>query len=349
MGLYRRGKTYWFSITYQGKRIQRSTDTDNKKLAEKIHAKTYTEIIEDRYFDVVEAKKHTFDELMKKFMSEYAVKKEVSTQMRYVSARNNLRKCFHDMTLADIKPRTISSYVDSRKREGAKVATINRELGLLSKAFNLALKQWEWCTENPCSRIQREPENNRIDRWLTQEEEAALLKGGQGYLNGQLVEIIVLALNTGMRQGELLSLKWTDVDLFRKVVSVRKTKNKEPKVIPLNKAAYEMLLEKSRVVNISGYVFATQNGTMISRWNLRREFMNALAKAEITGFRFHDLRHTFATKLVQAGIDLYRVARLLGHRDITSTQRYAHHYPESLRSSVEILDICYKSATISAL
>jgi len=107
-----------------------------------------------------------------------------------------------------------------------------------------------------------------------------------------------------------------------------------------------MLLLKSRVVNISGYVFSTTNGTRINRWNLKREFANALRKAGITDFRFHDLRHTFATRLVQSGIDLYRVAKLLGHRDVSTTQRYAHHCPESLRSSVEMLDKCYKSVTI---
>ena len=89
---------------------------------------------------------------------------------------------------------------------------------------------------------------------------------------------------------------------------------------------------------MSGYVFTTENNTRISPRNMTREFYNALRKAGIQDFRFHDLRHTFATRLVQSGVDIYSVAKLLGHKDIKTTQRYAHHYPESLRRSVQILD-----------
>jgi len=346
MGLYRRGKIYWFSIQYQGKRIQRSLKTDNKKLAERIYAKVLCEIVEGRYYETVKARQYTFDEMMGRFMKEYAVQREVSTQKRYLSSFRNLNKHFKGMRLSDITPKVIASYMELRKSEGVAPATINRDLALLSKAFNLAIKQWEWCKINPCSQVQRERENNKIDRWLTEEEEKKLLEGAKGYLNGQLVDIIILALNTGMRQSEILNLRWQDVDLFRKIITVRKTKNKVPKVIPLNQSAYKLLLRRNKVVNMPGYVFATRNGTRISKRNLHREFVNALKKAEITNFRFHDLRHTFATRLVQSGIDLYSVARLLGHRDITTTQRYAHHSPESLRSSVEVLDKCYNSVTI---
>ncbi|MEW6002539.1 MAG: tyrosine-type recombinase/integrase [Nitrospirota bacterium] len=346
MGLYRRGKTYWFSIQYKGKRIQESLTTDNKRLADKLHAKVLTDIIEGRYFEREEAKKHTFEDMMNRFMQEYAVKREPSTQERYISCHKNLSRYFHDMTLAGITPKTISAYVHLRRSEGSAAATVNREIAMLSKAFNLAMKQWEWCNSNPCSRISKEPENNTIDRWLTSDEEQRLLEGSRGYINGQLTEIIIFALNTGMRQGEILNLKWQDIDFSRRIVSVKKTKNKDPKVIPLNQSVLTMLLKKRKVVTITGYVFATQQGSMINRWNLKREFKNALRKAQVSSFRFHDLRHTFATRLVQSGAELYSVAKLLGHRDISTTQRYAHHYPESLRSSVEILDKCYKSATI---
>lgn len=346
MGLYRRGNFFWFSITHQGKRIQETLKTDNKKLAEKLYAKVLTDIVEGRYFEKAEAKKHTFNDMMEKFMREHAVKREISTQVRYEVSLKNLNRHFNNFTLADVTPKTISAYMQSRKEKGAAIATVNREFAMLSKAFNLAMKQWEWCSDNPCSRIQKEPENNRIDRWLTPEEEQRLLNGSKGYLNGQLLEVVILALNTGMRQGEILNLKWQDIDLFRKIVAVKKTKNKDPKVIPLNQSAHEVLLKKSKVVNISGYVFATQHSTKIMRSNLQREFYNALKKANIVNFRFHDLRHTFATRLVQCGVDLYSVAKLLGHRDITTTQRYAHHYPESLRPSVNILDNCYNSATL---
>jgi integrase len=124
------------------------------------------------------------------------------------------------------------------------------------------------------------------------------------------------------------------------------TKNKEKRTIPLNQTVLKLLKDKSRIVSISGYVFVSESGTRIDASNLRRAFNSAEQRAGIEDFRFHDLRHTFATRLVQAGVDLYVVKQLLGHKSITMTMRYAHHYPESLRSGVEVLDKNYNSATM---
>ena len=107
----------------------------------------------------------------------------------------------------------------------------------------------------------------------------------------------------------------------------------------MSQTLYETL-KAVKVRVISGPLFP------IAVRSLRAAYDEALAKAEITDFHFHDLRHTFATRLVQNGVDLYKVQKLLGHKNIAMTQRYAHHYPESLRSSVEVLDACYKSATL---
>jgi integrase len=136
------------------------------------------------------------------------------------------------------------------------------------------------------------------------------------------------------------------VDLKRRTATLLVTKNKERRTIPLNQTLIDLLSSKGRVRNISGYVFVTQAGTRIDARNLLRAFYSARKTARLEDVRFHDLRHTFATRLVQAGVDLYKVKELLGHKTISMTMRYAHHYPESLRSSVEVLDICYNSATV---
>ncbi len=141
-----------------------------------------------------------------------------------------------------------------------------------------------------------------------------------------------------MRQGEILSLKWCNVDLQRGIATLHETKNGERRSVPLNKTVWNLLKEKSRVrylatatsLRLSDYIFTSSTGTMKDGGHLRRDFMAALKQARIEGFRFHDLRHTFATRIVQRGIDLYKVQKLLGHRDVKTTQRYAHHYPESL-------------------
>lgn len=183
---------------------------------------------------------------------------------------------------------------------------------------------------------------------MTLEEEKRLLDECVIYATGErnvqvphywLQEIVFFDLNTGMRMDEVLSLEWPHVDLFRKTVTVMRSKNGEKRTIPLNRNAFELLKAKGKVRDIrSKYVFASETGTKIDDRNLRRGFYDALDRAGIEDFRFHDLRHTFATRLAQAGIDLYKIAKLLGHKTIAMTQRYSHHYPESLRDGVEVLD-----------
>jgi integrase len=122
-------------------------------------------------------------------------------------------------------------------------------------------------------------------------------------------------------------------------VTVVRSKNGEKRTIPLSVRAFELLKVKVKGMNSSsGFVFASEAGTKFDHRNLRRAFYEALKRAEIDDFRFHDLRHTFATRLAQAGVDLYKIAKLLGHKDIKMTQRYSHHYPESLRDGVAVLD-----------
>jgi integrase len=202
-------------------------------------------------------------------------------------------------------------------------------------------KQWEWVSANPASKISfKELKARTVDRWLAYGEEKKLLEEVEGKLYGQLKDIVVLALNTGMSQEELLKLQWQKVDLFRKTITTTRKKTSRTRTIPINNTVFELLKQRMRVrpIHDSGYVFFNSAGNMIDAGKLKGAFINAVKKAEIHNFRFHDLRHTFATRLVQRGVDLYKVAKLLGHADISTTQRYAHHYPESLRDGVEILD-----------
>ncbi len=343
MGLYRRGKIYWYSITYEGKRMQESLTTDNKRLAEKLYAKALTDIVEGRYFEKAEAKKRTFENLKERYMNDHSkVNKAVKSSIRDESLFRHLSDGFKGMTLAQITPARISDYKSYRKAEGAKVATIARELEVLRHALNLALREWEWIYKNPFEKVRIEKPNNKIERWLTTEEEQDLLKASLPWLR----EIIIFALNTGMRQNEILTLKWPQVDLRRRTATLLVTKNKEIRTVPLNQTATGLLESMGRVRSISEYVFTSQAGTKIDARNVLRAYYSARKAAKLEDVRFHDLRHTFATRLVQSGVDLYVVKELLGHKSITMTMRYSHHNPESLRSGVEILDKCYNSATV---
>ncbi len=183
-----------------------------------------------------------------------------------------------------------------------------------SMKFNNEEKQAQCLTETSDMRLAKKmfpKAQTRDRRRLTEEEQERLLKACVEKENVQshhywLQEIVLFSLNTGMRMNEILSLEWTHVDLFRKTVTVMESKNGDKRAIPLNQTAFELLKEKAKDRHIKAkYVFASEAGTKIDHRNLKRSFYNALKKAEITDFRFHDLRRTFATRLAQAKTDIY--------------------------------------------
>lgn len=333
MGLFRRQKVWWMSFSYQGRQIRRSTGATDRRLADAVLAKVKVQIVEGRFFERAEEQTRTFGELMDRLETEHIPK--LASQQSYKGYVKRLRAFFGNRTLAEITPKLIAGYKSARYALKKAPATINRELATLKKAFNLAVREWEWCRENPVSRVSMEREHNKRDRWLTDEEEERLLKECPAWLR----EIVLFALHTGMRMGEILELTWRSVDLGRRTVTVFRSKNGERRTLPLNQTVLAMLKEKAKIRSLqTDLLFPSTARTRIDTCNLDHTFRAAVERATIEGFRFHDLRHTFATRLVQGGADLYQVQRLLGHKSPMMTQRYAHHYPESLRSGVEILD-----------
>jgi integrase len=334
---------WWMSIRHNGKKIQKSLETSDRKLAKAIEAKIRTELVEGSYFEKLIGRDKTFSQLVDKFTREHACKVSASMQRSYATSSKPLLKFFGETTLLSISPKMISRYKVLRREGGLSPATINRELAMLSKAFNLAIREWEWLEINPVSRVSKEKEDNERDRWLTVDEEVSLLENSPEWLR----DIILFNLHTGLRQDELLSLSWDRVDVFRKTILIADTKNGKPRTIPLNKTALGILESKARVMNIrSKIVFHSKCGTKIDKHNLRRAFVITKERSGVEDFTFHGLRHTFATRLAQSGVDLYKISKLLGHRDIKTTQRYAHHCPESLRDGVEILEVDYVLTTV---
>jgi len=200
--------------------------------------------------------------------------------------------------------------------------------------LNIAKDEWEWIDATPFAKFKISTPKNGVVRWLLFSEEACLMPKCPDWLK----EIVAFALNTGMRQGEILSLKWSQVDLERQEITVLITKNKEPRTLPINDEVQNLLKAKMATRKGSAYVFPSESGTMIGKNNLSRAFRKAVKEAGIVKFRFHDLRHTFATRLVRLGTDLYKVAKLLGHKTLAMVMRYAHLDVESLRADVAALN-----------
>ncbi|MDH4186041.1 MAG: tyrosine-type recombinase/integrase [Nitrospira sp.] len=334
MGLVKRGTVWWMDFMFHGARVRRSTGTSDKRLAAKILAKVTTQVVEGAFFDKAEEPNYTFGEMMKRYLAERSVLKAPKSRVRDGSALKHLLPIFGEMVLSEVTPKTLAAYRSQRRTAGAATATINKELQLVRHAFNVAMREWEWCHTNPMHRVALESAHNAVDRWLTEDEEVRLFQAAPPWLQ----EIMAFALNTGMRQGEILALQWQDVDFYRGTLVVMKSKNRERRTIPLNNIVFALLTEKKAAGREDGPVFVTGQGNPLKVRYLVRTFTKARNRAGIQDFRFHDLRHTFASRLVQRGIDLYKVQRLLGHKTGIMTQRYAHHCPESLRDGVRVLE-----------
>ncbi|HET8575479.1 MAG TPA: site-specific integrase [Methylomirabilota bacterium] len=175
-------------------------------------------------------------------------------------------------------------------------------------------------------------EHNARNRCLSSEEERRLLNS----LSARLRPFVVLALNTGMRRGELQALRWEDVDLAAGALRIRRDKAGEGRWVVLNSAAREALLSVKRGQKVlSPYVFCSPEGKPLH--DFEREWKPALQSAKIPNFRFHDCRHTFASRSAMLGTDLYTVQRAGGWKTQVMVQRYAHLSPDHIKAAVERL------------
>ncbi len=241
--------------------------------------------------------------------------------------------------LNDISSFEIEKYRKERKDVGKSDATVNRELQALRHLFNKAIA-WRKAQHNPVRQIKlRKEENSRV-RFLTEEEEASLLET----CSSNLRAIVIAALNTGFRRGELLSLTWGDIDFVRGLITVQAgyAKNGERRTIPMSGEELRQLLTGLKTsADNAGKVFLNSNGEAYKL--VSTVFDEAVERANITDFHFHDLRHTFASRLIMAGVDLRTVQILMGHKTIAMTLRYSHLSPDHLRGAVEKLNLGKKS------
>ena len=336
MGLYKRKSVWWMSFSHHGEQLRRSTETEDKKLAQRIFDKLKGEIAEGKWFEKLPGEDYTFRDLMKKYMEEYsAVNKAASSHKRDKSIVAQLVSVFGDHYLTEITPAMISDFKVKRRTDGVSPRTINYELTTMSHAFNIAIREWGLISENSVKMVTKEKVFNNIERWLTLDEEKKLLIASPKWLQ----DIIVFAINTGLRQSEILDIKWSQVDMNRRVIIILEQKNGGVDTLPLNETAIRVLKGRCNQNPLHcDMVFPSNTGTRMSNRNLFRAFANATDRAKVNNFRFHDLRHTFATRLVQSGVEIYAVQMLGRWKNISMVRRYAHHNVESLRSSIEVMD-----------
>src|SRR5262249_21977397 len=201
--------------------------------------------------------------------------------------------------------------------------TVNRYLAVLSHAFTIAVREWQWCADNPVRKVSKSKEPRGRVRFLSEDERQRLLESCQVSRNSSLYTLVVLALSTGARRGELLSLHWSDVDLKRGMLTFCKTKNGETRAVPLTGYALDVLAHHTKIRrHNTTLVFPDRTGRRPV--GIREAFEYAVKRAEIANFKFHDLRHTFASYLAMNGATLAEIAEVLGHKTLAMVKRYAH-------------------------
>ena len=340
------GKISWKIYWYDPEGKQKSKTFGNKKVAEAYQAKVQVSKKEMRYHDVFDVKKETrltFNALADKYVEEFKTQKSFFSSKVHVI--QNLRERFGDMKLSQIGRYELVSYrnyikatptpagtpMGGRQRSDA---TVNGYLITLQHMLSMAV-EWGDLEVSPFKKGKRlafKLDNRRL-RFLTEPEIAALL----GECPPHLKPIVKVALNSGMRRGELLGLKWEQIRNGFIYLEGAMCKSGKGRQIPINSLLDEVFREM-RLTNqlISPYVFCDSNGR---RYNeVTRSFNGACRRAGIENFHFHDLRHTFAARLVMNKVSLKAIQELLGHADMSMTMRYAHLSQDHLRDAVGVLD-----------
>jgi integrase len=331
MRVFKRKDRWWIDFTFEGRRYRESTKANNKALAAKLLHKRMTEVAEGKFFpDKRRESKVKFEELAEDFMRLHSeIHKKASSIRSDISLIKSLVKFFKGKRISDITCAMIEEY-KSIKLKKVTSATVNRELACLKCMLNKAVL-WGKLSANPAKNVRLLKENNARLRFLSKEEIARLLDNCAGHLR----PVVTLAVFTGMRKGEILNLKWQDIDIQRGLINIYDSKNGTKRESYINETVKRTLIAVRKHPE-SPYVFCRQSGEPY--YNLRKSFFTACKKSGIVDFRFHDLRHTFASQLVMSGVDIKTIQELLGHKSIEMTLRYSHLAPSHKSRAVELLD-----------
>lgn len=329
----KKGTRWYIGFSHGGRRIREVVrGAANRAEALVALKKRVQESFDGRFSPKRKSEGIAFAALAEKYLEDYAKIKKRSwrTDQGYVKA--NMEPFFKGKRLEAITPLDIERYIRARLESGVSKITVNRCLQILRKMFNLGM-DWGFMESNPVRKVRLFSERENLkERILKLEEETALLDQCSAHLR----PIIVAALNTGLRRGELLSLRWASIDLKARILKVERSKSGKPRFVEINSTLAALLDDLRRGAPSAEYVFSNAK-TRLPFVEIGKAFRAACRRAKITGLRFHDLRHTFASRLIEAGVDIITVRDLLGHSSVKLTERYTHSRSELKRRAVEIL------------
>ena len=317
--------SYGISYIYNGT-LFREIAGPTKTLAKEALRIRKAEIAQDRYQIPKKRKPPKFNKVCDRYM-EHAKKSKRSWE-RDEETLKLTRAFFKRKRIDDVTGWDVERFKAARVKQVSK-STVNRELAVIKRLFTLAV-DWNIVEKNPVKKVGMYRIEEKVMRVLSQDEEQKLIDAAAPHFK----PLINVAINTGMRRGELLALKWDQVDLQSCTITVKQSKNGRVRHIPINKKAQEAL--ESIAEPHEGHVFVYR-GLPIKA--VKTAFAGAVRRAGIPICRFHDLRHVFASRLVIAGVDLATVMQLLGHANISTKMKYAHPAPPHKREAVGRLDL----------
>jgi integrase len=294
---------------------------------------TEAAILEGRHFKTAEAKGHTVADLIERYCCDVLPRKAQETVYGQTLQLRGWKAQLGHYALADVTPALLAECRDQLARNH-KNSTVNLYLAALSHAFTTAVREWGWLDDSPMRKVRKPKQPRGRVRFLSDEERKRLLTACQASRNPHLYTVVMLALSCGARKGELVSLRWPDVDLKRGTLTFHDTKNGERRAVPLTGQALTLMQQHARVRRLdTSLVFPNAVGKQFYRF--REAFENAVERAGIKDFRFHDLRHTAASYLAMSGASLAEIAEVLGHKTLAMVKRYAHLSEAHTRGVVE--------------
>jgi integrase len=320
---------YRVEIRLKGFPAQRATFR-RRTAARKWVQHTEAAIREGRYFETAEARKHTFADLAARFINDVLPNKSPHAASAQKAQMLWWKEQLGNYLLADVTPALITECRDklltgtTKRGYRRSPSTVVRYMAALSHAFTIAVNEWEWMEDSPMRKVKKPKEPRGRVRFLSDEERERLLAACQKSDNPYLYPVFVLAISTGMRQGEIMGLKWEDVDLNQGRVTLHDTKNVERRVVPAVDKALELLKEHAKVRRINTPLLFPSKVDPQKPMDLRAPWKAALAAAKIEDFRFHDTRHSAASYFAMNGASLAEIAEILGHKTLQMVKRYAH-------------------------
>jgi len=313
---------YWVYLRYRGRQVWERIGFSLTVCRER-EAELRSQLCKDEYFPLDKATK--LKDFFEKSYLPWSKREKRSADKDESRFSNHLFPFFGNIRMAELKPQRIEEFKSLRIGEGAKNATLNRDLALLKAIFNKAAKWGLFKSQNPVSLAGMLPENNEhVAKAMTGAEIERLLP----CLPPETRPIFEFCLATGLRIGNAMTLTWQQIDRQAKTISVPKTKSGKPLVIPLNDWAEDVISSVPRHVR-SPYVFCRLDGKHYR--SIHHGFKAACKRAGLGKYRIHDLRHTAATRLAASGVSTTALRDLMGHSTLAMVQRYSHMGQETLQ------------------